>query len=97
MNKTKINKIVIKRKLDIHTDLSHLGTFSNEKGKYAIEHNLDDMFKWMGTDQEMDLLLAFRKWPPHYRSIGSCSQEDITNCKKYVDLLVNVVNTLEEK
>ncbi len=48
----KINKILIKRKFDIHTDLSHLGTFSNDKGKYAIEHDLNDhrTFNYFNAD-----------------------------------------------
>ena len=39
---TTIKRIIIKKEVDNDTDLSHLGSFSNEKGKYAIEHSLGD-------------------------------------------------------
>jgi hypothetical protein len=35
----KIEKIIIKHIPDYDTDLSWLGTFSNEKGEHAIEHS----------------------------------------------------------
>ena len=35
----KITKITVKHIPDYNADLSYLGTFSNKKGEYAIEHN----------------------------------------------------------
>lgn len=38
----KINKMIIKREIDQNPDLSYLGEFSSERGKFAIEHEPND-------------------------------------------------------
>lgn len=35
----RINKIVVKKELDTNPQLDYLGSFSDEPGKFAIEHN----------------------------------------------------------
>ena len=47
----KINKITIKRQYDENPDLSYLGTFSDEPGKYAIgTSGNSDVFQWFNAD-----------------------------------------------
>ena len=48
----KINRIIIKHPIDSDPDLSWLGEFSNEKGEFAIEHDLSDSntFNYFNAD-----------------------------------------------
>lgn len=48
----KINTLTVKSDIDIHTNLDHLGAFSDEAGKYAIEHKNNDgrSYKYFNAD-----------------------------------------------
>ena len=48
------------------------------------EQSLRDMLEWIDTDKEDDLLSAFVKWPPVYRSEAACSNEDIQNACRFL-------------
>lgn len=62
------------------------------------KHSLHDMLKWRDDPEKaVKLIKAPTEWPPHYRRIGACSQEQIETCMEYVNWLVEVLNTLEEK
>ncbi len=62
------------------------------------KQNLSDLLAWIGDpEKEEELIKAPFKWPPHYRRIGICSQEEIRDCKIYVDWLFSVLNRLDNK
>ncbi len=48
------------------------------------DQKLEDMLSWIGTEKEDDLLSAFTKAPPVYRSEVSCSNEDIQNACRFL-------------
>jgi hypothetical protein len=54
-------------------------------------HNLKDMLEWVDTDKEMDLLMAFKKWPPIYRDVRSCEAEDVQTAFEFLKYLNDVV------
>ena len=60
------------------------------------KHDLADVLKWAGTDKEMDLLTAFKKWPPVYREERNCSQEDIQTACDFLAYLQDAIMEYEK-
>ncbi len=54
-------------------------------------HKLADMMAWIDTDQEIDLLTAFKKWPPVYREQASCEPEDVQTACDFLKYLQDVI------
>jgi hypothetical protein len=54
-------------------------------------HKLKDMLEWVDTDQEQDLLEAFKKWPPVYRELRACDAKDVELACDYLAYLQDVV------
>ncbi len=55
------------------------------------DNNLKDMLEWAGTSKEMDLLTAFKRWPPVYRVEAACEPEDIQTACDYLAYLQDAV------
>ena len=60
-------------------------------------HSLKDMMEWIGTSKEMDLLLAFKKWPPVYREERACEPEDIQTACRFLAYLQDVILEYEKE
>ena len=61
------------------------------------EQSLRDMLEWIDTDKEDDLLSAFIKWPPVYRSEAACSNEDIQNACRFLAFIQDSILEYELK
>ncbi len=48
------------------------------------KNKLSDMLKWIDTDQEVDLIEAWKKWPPVWRRQEICSTGDIMACMQFL-------------
>ncbi len=59
-------------------------------------HQLKDMLEWIDTPQEMDLLMAFKKWPPVYREQRACEPEDVQIACKFLAYLGDVIKEYEK-
>lgn len=57
-------------------------------GKY----DLADMIKWIGTEREMELLIAPSKWPPRWRRMGICEDADLQAMKAYIEFTTERLN-----
>ena len=60
-------------------------------------NGLKDMLEWMDSPKEMDLLMAFKKWPPVYREERSCSQEEIQTACDYLAFLQDSIMEYEKE
>lgn len=60
------------------------------------KHELKDMLEWVGTDKEEDLVMASQKWPPRYRKLESCSEDEQLNFIQYVEFLSGFMKKQEE-
>ena len=60
-------------------------------------HNLKDMLEWIDTDKEMDLLIAFKRWPPVYREEKACEPEDIETAFTFLAYLQDVITEYEKE
>lgn len=58
-------------------------------------HRLSDMLEWVGTKREMELLLAFKRWPPVYREEKACEPEDIQTACDFLSYLGEVIKEYE--
>jgi hypothetical protein len=56
------------------------------------KHDLTDMIKWIGTDREMELLIAPSKWPPRWRRMGICEDADLQAMKAYIEFTTERLN-----
>ena len=54
-------------------------------------HQLRDMLEWIGSEKEMDLATAFRKWPPIYREERACEPEDIQAACDFLKYLQDLI------
>ena len=61
------------------------------------DQSLRDMLEWIDTDKEDDLLSAFIKWPPVYRSEGACSNEEIQNACRFLAFIHDSIREYELK
>ena len=61
------------------------------------DQSLKDMLEWIDTDKDDDLLSAFVKWPPVYRSEAACSNEDIQNACRYLAFIHDSIREYELK
>lgn len=55
------------------------------------KHDLPDMLKWQGTDKESDLINAAAKWPPRWRRLAICTQEEVQNMATYGDIVTKAL------
>jgi hypothetical protein len=55
------------------------------------KHKLKDMLTWIGTEQEEDLLCAFKKWPPVWREERICDEEDIEYACRFLAFLQDAI------
>ena len=60
-------------------------------------HKLADMLEWIDTDKEIDLLTAFKKWPPVYREQATCEPEDVLTAVKFLTYLKDVITEYEKE
>lgn len=60
-------------------------------------HCLKDMMNWIDTPKEMELLLAFKKWPPVYREERACEAEDIQTAYSFLAYLDAVIKEYEKE
>ena len=60
-------------------------------------HKLADMLEWIDTPREMDLAMAFRKWPPVYREQASCEPEDVQTAIQFLTYLKDVILEYEKE
>ncbi len=54
-------------------------------------HKLSDMMEWVDTPREMELLLAFKRWPPVYREERACEPEDIQTACNFLAYLQDAI------
>ncbi len=59
------------------------------------KHKLKDMLKWIGTDQEIDLLSAFTKWPPIYREERIVDEEDMEYACRFLAFVHDSIREYE--
>ena len=75
----------------------------SEEAKEALvlvgfgSHQLKDMLEWIDTPQEIDLLTAFKKWPPVYREQAACELEDVQTACDFLKYLQDVILEYENK
>jgi len=55
------------------------------------KHKLKNMLEWIGTDKEIDLLTAFRKWPAVYREERIADEEDLEYACRFLAFLQDAV------
>jgi hypothetical protein len=60
-------------------------------------HKLAEMLEWIDTDREMELLIAFKKWPPVYREQGACEPEDVETACRFLKYLSDVIEEFEKE
>ena len=60
-------------------------------------HKLADMMEWIDTPQEIDLLTAFKKWPPVYRPQSACEMEDVQVAVDFMAYLTSVITEYEKE
>jgi hypothetical protein len=61
------------------------------------KHKLKDMLGWIGTDKEIDLLEAFKKWPAVWREERIADAEDIEYACRFLAFLKDAVLEYEIK
>jgi hypothetical protein len=61
------------------------------------KHKLADMMKWIDTDREMELLLAFKRWPPVYREQRACEAGDVETAVAFLTYLGDVIGEYEKE
>jgi hypothetical protein len=47
------------------------------------KHDLGTVLSWIGTDREDEVLLAPKLWPPRYRPMRNCEENDLKHFKQY--------------
>ena len=57
------------------------------------KHDLSDMIDFIDTDNEERLVSEpFEKgWPPRYRRVSACSEQEVANFKKFTNFITQVV------
>ncbi len=55
------------------------------------KHRLKDMLTWIGTKKEIDLLQAFKKWPPVWREERIVDEEDIEYACRFLAFLQDAI------
>ena len=50
-------------------------------------HSLEEVMGWRGTEREIDALQASIKWPPVYRELRICNQEEVQLFIKYTEFV----------
>ena len=61
------------------------------------KHKLKDMMEWIDTPKEIDLLTAFKKWPPVYREQTACELEDVQMAVDFMAYLTRVITEYEKE
>ena len=60
------------------------------------DNKLKDMMGWIDTERELELLIAFKKWPPVYREEKACEPEDIKAAFAFLEYLQEVITEYEK-
>ena len=54
-------------------------------------NKLGDMLEWIDTPREIELLTAFKKWPPVYRREAICEPADIQDACDFLAFLQDAI------
>lgn len=56
------------------------------------KHDLVDMIKWIGTDQERELFNAAGRWPARWRRYEICNLEELNAMKSFIEFTHQKLN-----